>query len=359
LAVVRRARPDFLMAAGEHHLTALNARREEFERHTRLLFAPQAILDQAFDKARTLALAAALGLPVPESYPVATPADVVHVAAHAAYPVVLKLPRSYEDSRHAHLNFHYRYVFSAGELIAFLRPNANAPYYPLVQRFYPGHGIGVETCFYRDTPLAVFQHRRLREYPLTGGASVYRRSELADPQLAEWSLRLLRAMRWDGVAMVEFRADPRSGSIALMEVNGRFWGSLPLAVHAGVNFPYLLYQAHTQPVPATVPRYKAHVHCRQLSADTKWLVELLGRPRGRGGVPLPCGRLSAVAQYLYAFVRCWHYDIEWPDDPRPALAFWRRKLSGADRPAEAASAGPPPAARAPIPAKAVEYIKPL
>jgi predicted ATP-grasp superfamily ATP-dependent carboligase len=166
----------------------------------------------------------------------------------------------------------------------------------------------------------------LREFPITGGPSVYRRSELPDPELAASSLKLLRAMNWEGVAMVEFRQDQKSKQAVLMEVNGRFWGSLPLAVHAGVNFPYLLYRSMGQGVAEYVSSYRIPTYCRQLSADSKWLLKVLGSSRRGHRILLPCGRLEAIGQYLLAFLRCRKYDIEWLDDLRPAFAFWKQRL---------------------------------
>lgn len=52
---------------------------------------------------------------------------------------------------------------------------------------------------------------------------------------------MLQAMEWRGVAMVEFKRDRKTGEYKLLEINPRFWGSLPLALHCGVNFP--VYQA--------------------------------------------------------------------------------------------------------------------
>ncbi|MGH6841488.1 MAG: hypothetical protein ACREDV_05260 [Methylocella sp.] len=50
----------------------------------------------------------------------------------------------------------------------------------------------------------------------------------------------LKALEWQGVAMMEYRWDEPSGAFHFMEMNGRFWESLHLALRAGVDFPLLL-----------------------------------------------------------------------------------------------------------------------
>jgi predicted ATP-grasp superfamily ATP-dependent carboligase len=77
-------------------------------------------------------------------------------------------------------------------------------------------------------------HRRIREYPITGGASTAAES-FYDPALRDLRLTLLRALNWHGVAMVEFKKDQRDGTHKL--INAKFWGSLDLAIAAGVDFP--------------------------------------------------------------------------------------------------------------------------
>ncbi len=55
--------------------------------------------------------------------------------------------------------------------------------------------------------------------------------------------------------MVEFKADARTGTPYLMEINGRFWGSLQLAIDAGVDFPAILVAAALgAPIPPRSPR---------------------------------------------------------------------------------------------------------
>ena len=112
----------------------------------------------------------------------------------------------------------------------------------LVQQRIVGPGEGLFTLFDRGRLLTAFAHRRLREKPPSGGVSVLSESIAVDPDLRDAAIRLLGPLGWHGVAMLEYKRDARSGQRFLMEVNGRFWGSLQLAVDAGVDFPYLTYQ---------------------------------------------------------------------------------------------------------------------
>ena len=94
---------------------------------------------------------------------------------------------------------------------------------------------------YSSQPRTAIVHKRLREYPVHEEPSTSRVS-IEHPEPAEIGIELLKHLGWQGAAMVEFKMDEENGDIMLIEVNGRFWGSLPLAIKAGVDFPYLLYK---------------------------------------------------------------------------------------------------------------------
>jgi predicted ATP-grasp superfamily ATP-dependent carboligase len=116
-----------------------------------------------------------------------------------------------------------------------------------------------------------FQHRRLHEWPPEGGTSTLCVAEAPSPELMQQSIALLRALEWEGVAMVEYRYDPATGQAALMEVNGRFWGSLPLACQAGAHFPWYVYQAFGLRQAITAQPYRVGVRCRFMTAETRRL----------------------------------------------------------------------------------------
>ena len=118
------------------------------------------------------------------------------------------------------------------------------PFSPLLlQEYFTGDGVGIEVLADQGEVVYAFQHRRLHELPLTGGGQLLAGEAL--PSIP--SFYALRpesdeghALAW--VAMVEFKYNEQSAESRLMEINGRFWGSLPLAVSAGADFPYFLYE---------------------------------------------------------------------------------------------------------------------
>ena len=79
-------------------------------------------------------------------------------------------------------------------------------------------------------------------YPSTGGYPVLTRSEPVDTRLAGYALALLRELQWEGIAQVDFLHDPKSGRVALLEVNGRIWASIEVAILAGLDFPWYVWQ---------------------------------------------------------------------------------------------------------------------
>jgi hypothetical protein len=118
----------------------------------------------------------------------------------------------------------------------------------LIQSHVPGQGVGVFLLFWNGEILAQFMHRRLHEVPHTGGISSFRESWW-HPAIHEDAVAKVRYLGWQGVAMMEYRWDAASDKFYLMEMNGRFWGSLHLALYAGVNFPVLLVDAFNERRP--------------------------------------------------------------------------------------------------------------
>ncbi|HZD93604.1 MAG TPA: ATP-grasp domain-containing protein, partial [Candidatus Sulfotelmatobacter sp.] len=150
----------------------------------------------------------------------------------------------------------------------------------LQQQYVGGRGVGIEFLFNHGQKVWHFVHERLHEYPLSGGASSYRRAIQPPPELLHDAERLLNALNWHGVAMVEFKMDGR-GQYWLMEINPRLWGSLAVSIDAGVDFPRGLLKVARGEHPSAQPDYRL-VYTRDFRTDLEWLkANLTADPQDR------------------------------------------------------------------------------
>ncbi|MBY0507106.1 MAG: ATP-grasp domain-containing protein [Bryobacteraceae bacterium] len=317
LEFVQREAVTHIITPEESLIVHLNALRGEIEKHAILLFPDREAFAECLHKDRTLERAERLGIPAPRTH-VPKSLDDLEPCRAWVYPVVFK--PNHRDPRLRHpgaQDYIAAYASSYDDLCAqvgALGPHADPP---MIQEFAAGEGVGIEVLMRQGEPLFLFQHRRLREKPATGGISVLCESETLCPALADYAVRLLRDMNWDGVAMVEFRQDPATGAAMLLEVNGRFWGSLPLAIQAGADFPAELLRSRMDPTYRPRQFYRIGTRCRSLAHDTSALVEILRtgcRPR-----------LAAVCKYLAGFAPTVGGYVWSADDPAPGLLHpWQR-----------------------------------
>lgn len=319
LAAVGHHCVDLLIAVTDEVLLPLAQARQRFDALCRLALPPDRAIAVASDKLATLRLAEALGIPTPRMAVVSTPDQSVAAAAGMGWPIVVKPQRSrvyQEGSPTAALAVAYaRDEAELATAVARLEGRCDA----LLQEYWAGEGHGVELLADAGRVVAAFQHRRIREVPLTGGASAFRESVPLDPQLYEYAARLLADLDWTGLAMVEFKVG--DGGARLMEMNGRIWGSLPLAVQSGVDFPHRL-AALTMGDPdsgvARPPGYRLGVRGHNLELELTWIASVLAKSR-RGPVRMPPRRQAfvALADLLDPRTR---FDLQSREDPGPGLA---------------------------------------
>ncbi|HMA03364.1 MAG TPA: ATP-grasp domain-containing protein [Gemmatimonadaceae bacterium] len=272
---------------------------------------PPPIVQRVLDKAITLDIAMQCGVPVPTSMTIARAAELEAALATMCFPVIAKPADKSRKSTHP---FKTRMFATAEELRAVFATQTRFGEGLLFQSYHPGQGVGIELLMSRGEVLTSFQHRRLSENPPSGGVAVVAISEAVDPKLLDYSTRLLRALDWDGVAMVEFRHHAESGETALMEVNGRFWGSLPLNTAAGVDFPLYAWQLSQGMAPSPPPSYPIGLRVR-------WTAGALQRA-GHAFAEAPEDRISlrdAVHQLLADFAPGTRSAMWTWSDPIPAV----------------------------------------
>lgn len=290
-------------------------------RQCRILCPDEQPYAAAVDKAALLERAVELGVPTPHSVQVDDPRSLTALPHGLAYPVVAKSrwSRLYADGR-----------WSEGG-VATLRSDADLRRAAhdvafaggaLIQEYVPGHGEAIFLLADRGVPLVECAHRRLREKPPSGGQSVLRESIAPDPELLDAARRLVDSLGWHGVAMVEFRR-ARDGRAALMEINPRFWGSLQLAIDAGVDFPTLLVALHDgEPVARVEAR--VGVRTRWLLGDLDHLLICLRRRSVREQLGRSVGAL--LADFARSFFDGSRSEVWRRDDWRPFAAELRGRL---------------------------------
>ncbi len=234
-------------------------------------------LEVCLNKAATMALAARLRIPHPRTKVAESVSDLAKIAAEfAGSEFVVKPLRGLGSS-----GVRYNPTFDSTSAEAYRQTYGPA----LVQDRIPpeGDAIGVSLLFGADGAcLAHFCHKRLQQYPNSGGPSSDRIS-IDAPDLLEKSITLLRALNWKGIAMAEWKVDPRDATPRLLEINPRFWGSLELAVRSGVNFP-LLYAEAAAGGNTAYPHPIEGVRCRWLIPGDilRWLTARPGKRESLG-----------------------------------------------------------------------------
>jgi predicted ATP-grasp superfamily ATP-dependent carboligase len=316
----------YVLPVTERSCFLCNAERERWEANgVTVGCAPYEILLRTFDKARTLEYAQGCGVAIPPTCLPTSLAECRAVAQDLGFPLVVKgrFGNAWDGARFVG-DSGVSYVRTPGELEPAILAHMQGRHWPLVQGFVPGCGKGVFALCDGGRAVAWFAHERLRDVRPTGSGSSLRRAVALDARLRSPAESLLAALGWHGPAMVEFR-DDGVGPPRLMEVNGRFWGSLQLAITAGVDFPRLwLAILRGEPI-RSAPSYVEGATLRWLWGDVKRFFYIVaGRPPAYPG-PYPTIRQGLTelfgAQPPGTRLEAWE-----PSDPGPAVGEWTQGI---------------------------------
>ncbi|MFV1985833.1 MAG: ATP-grasp domain-containing protein [Gemmatimonadota bacterium] len=331
--LIEKLRPDLVIPVTEAALLA-SLSIETGRSGTKFPFPDLERFAAVCDKTRVFEAARAEGISVPREVVLNRRSDLAGAFVDISFPVVIKPARSVsgnsvERSKHVVLHATDSAALSAA---VDLLPDEAFPVH--VQQRIVGPGIGVFLLRWEGRTLAEFAHRRIREKPPSGGVSVLCESVEVDPDLLDASLRLLARFEWEGVAMVEYKRDAATGRAYLMEINGRFWGSLELAVKSGVDFPRQLAAAALGNAVEPIGRYRVGVRNRWVWGDVDHLIMRLRRSAAQLSLPHGApGRVRVVIDFFLAFLWA-RPEVFQISDPAPAwreTRDWFAALGGSGR----------------------------
>lgn len=267
--LIQARRFDLIIPCEERSLLPLFRHRDAFEPACRLAIPDQRGLDAFFDKHATRELALTTGVKVAHGRLLATNDNAQSLVEEFDLPLMLKYRKSYSWS-----NLYVRkaasVIHTRQELECWLKSNQHEPDEVFAESFFPGRGGGVSVLCDRGRIVQSFEHQRAHEI---SGSSYYRRSVALDPTRLAAVAAMIKRVGYTGLAMFEYKQNTQSGDWCLLEVNARPWGSLPLPVALGVDFPYFLYRLMVDGVAEPQVAYLPGIYGRNFFPDL-WQLRL-------------------------------------------------------------------------------------
>ncbi len=280
--------------------------------------------DSVTNKCNLFKFAENCGIPIPKTLFVTSTTSLSEIKESIlGFPIVMKPCYSKIHINEKWHSTSVKYAFSERDL------ESNIAKYPwfnghtyLIQEYIEGHGQGVFALYNKGKPVTFFAHKRIREKPPSGGLSVLSESVALNQDMQKIAENLLTPIKWHGVAMIEFKVTP-DGKPFLIEINGRFWGSLQLAIDAGVDFPYMLYKLSTNDNVDSQVAYKINIRSRWLLGDLDRLYIFLKDKAQRYTIK---EKLVEILRFMKIYSHNTKYEINRLNDINPFLFELRKYI---------------------------------
>lgn len=339
--LLERERFTLVIPCDERSLLPLIRHHTQLSAFSRLAIPDPLGMELFFDKHNTRELARSLSIPVASGRLLAAWDTPQTIVADIGLPLIAKYRKSYSWPE-IYVRTRTAVLGTEPELAEWLQKNQSAGEEILFERLFPGVGVGVSVLCNDGKILQAFEHHRVRELD---GAGYYRKSAPIDPSRIAAVTKLVEKAQYTGIAMFEFKVDTSTNRWILLEVNARPWGSLPLPVSVGIDFPYRLYRLLAKEEISDAVDYKIDIYGRNLIQD-------LGQVRSviQANARSPLKLIAYLAQWLFEFRhlaagREFH-DGYASDDKQPGIneikkaclsMAWglRKKLFGSPKPARA------------------------
>jgi predicted ATP-grasp superfamily ATP-dependent carboligase len=228
------------------------------------------------DKELSTNLAKKLHVPTADTQISSSLSDVRLAIERFSFPIVVKPHKSFSSEKQKQkdrvliIENEQEYTCSENIICDYIKKYHTV----IVQKFFDGIGMGVELLAFEGEILTVFQHMRIHE-PQKGGGSSLRKSIKIDDRMYHDAERIVKELNYSGVMMIEFKYNLKTQEYIFVEINSRLWGSLPLAINAGIDFPVYLYQMYVEGQREFNRQYKEGIYQRNFEADIHWKLALL------------------------------------------------------------------------------------
>ena len=234
--ILRKNRINVILPVSNISYHFMAKHQDEILKHVKLLIVKNEIMQIAQNKNMTFEFAQKKGILIPQTFILTNRHEITQIINEIKFPCVIK-KTNFDESGVIYCNNEKELKHEYNTYVGKLKKDESLP---VIQEYIEGKGVGFYGLFDNGKCIATFTHERIHEFPITGGASTFAKSN-KNPELEKVGIKVLEELKWNGIAMVEFKRD-RNNNYYLIEINPKFWGSLELSYVAGINFPYLVYQ---------------------------------------------------------------------------------------------------------------------
>jgi predicted ATP-grasp superfamily ATP-dependent carboligase len=290
--------------------------RDVFPPTLKLGLAEPEALRCVLDKNANLEIARRVGIPCPKEFHLENVSQVPEMIEALGQPVVLKNPAPEMQSKESGLPFRFLVAHDENQLTGYVKEYSSYDVKPLYQEYASGRTYNI-CCFAAEgETLAIHQYISKRR---GAHAGIFREIVPLEPDLETHTRRMLRELRWSGVAHLQFIVDHEAEKVWYMETNGRFWASTQGSVNAGWDFPYWFYNYFANGEKPEVGPIRIGSQTVYRRADLDTLISYL-----RGG-PSPTvytdpGKMWAIRQYIASFSTKVQSDVCSWRDPMPGIS---------------------------------------
>lgn len=266
IKIVKKCQPKVLIPVNSVETLLIAKNVKKFPSFVKFPFVDYKAMSQMNDKLTLYQLVKSLDISTPETHEIKNKNELLSLTKKLEYPVVIKLRKKSGNKGLSYAYNRKELIGKFWQTVSLYQLSKNN--YPIVQKYVSGKGYGVSVLFKKGKLRVLFVHKRLREFPITGGPSTCRIStkNLAMEKDAE---KILSHLNWHGLAMVEFKYNLKTGKHYLIEINPRIWGSINQGICSGVDFPCLLYKLATEGDIPEIKTYKLGVKTRFFFNDIR------------------------------------------------------------------------------------------
>jgi len=245
---------DILIPTSDTAVEVISKNKALLEKYYSVPVPVWSVIETCLEKDKTYKTANRIGVPIPQTFRVEDMDHLMQLSKEIPYPCIIKSSSTKMRRYFTRKYFTRKLLRAPGKVIEVKRKTdlitsckrfLEWQYHPLVQEIIPGpptqlYHLGAVLDF-KSNPVGIFTGRKIRQSPFGFGVATYAES-LWVPEIIELGLRLLKKIKYVGIAGIEFKLDPRDKQYKLLEINPRAWSFISLTAYCGVNFPHVLYR---------------------------------------------------------------------------------------------------------------------